>query len=144
MQVRVYRNLRHGHDATPLYSVLYRGRVIQRKQEVLISGATFVVREGGRQRVLKEKRKNVHAFVVGTLTDERGAFGIDAQGPDLPVRISYNPYKAGYFLTEQGHRVKGAAAVLLNARGITACYLDCDSSGIPNTAGAAFYNRHED
>lgn len=94
------------------------------RKRLLISGATFVVREAGRQRVLRERRKNVHAFVVGLLVDGRGIFGIDANTKkDLPVHVHYNPYRAGVFLTDSGAPVYKARGVLLNDRGISACYL---------------------
>lgn len=125
MIVHVYRNLKHGRKAQPLYSILHKGRVIERRHRVLLSGATFVVREAGRQRVLKTGRKNVHAFVKGRLCDAQGCFGTDADGKDFPVEIKYNPHVAGHFFTpHRGEKVKGARGVLLNERGISACYLD--------------------
>jgi hypothetical protein len=54
---------------------------------------------------------------------QEGAFGIDKNGKDLPIRIKYDPYKAGYFMTESGLPVDAAWGVLLNERGMTACYL---------------------
>ncbi len=72
--VRVYRNLKHGRKTRPLYSIMQGGRVIARRHRVLLSGKNdyciFVVNEAGRQRVLKQKRKNVHAFVAGYLASD--------------------------------------------------------------------------
>jgi hypothetical protein len=122
--VYVYRNLRHGKGALPLYSIMQKGRVIAREHRVLLSNCTFVVREKGRQRVIQEGRKNVHAFVKGYLVDDQGVFGIDRDSPkNLPAKLSYNPYLRGDF-TWEGKPVKAARAVLLNEAGITACYLD--------------------
>lgn len=94
----------------------------------MLTGAKFIVSEAGRQRVLKEKRKNVHAFVIGELVDDDGAFGQDADGKDLPVRVTYNPYVAGTFMAEglalNPTPVTGARGVLLNEHGMSACYLD--------------------
>jgi hypothetical protein len=121
--VWVYRNLKHGKEARPLYSIMRNGRVIARRHRVLLTDATFVVREGGRQRVIREGRKNVHAFVKGRLVGRKGAWGIDANTRrDLPVRLTYRPLQASYFQTIDGHPVKAARGVLLNERGITACY----------------------
>lgn len=74
--------------------------------------------------MLKTHRKNVHAFVVGRLVDAKGAFGIDHNGPDLPLRLRYDPYAAsGRFEgAYTGTVVNFARAVLLNEHGITACY----------------------
>ena len=123
MRVKVYRNLKHGRNTPPLYSIMHKGRVISRVSQVLLCDATFVVHESGRQRVLRDRCKNVHAFVVGLLVDEHGAFGIDANGPNLPVTVTYNPYRSGYFESDHGP-IKAARAVLLNASGISACYVE--------------------
>jgi hypothetical protein len=122
MIVKVYRNLKHGKKAPPLYSIQHRGKVIDRRSRVMLTNASFVVNEKGRQRVLAEKRKNVHAFVVGELVDDKGAWGQDENGKDLPAKLTYNPYVAGTFMWNQ-HPVKGARGVLLNERGMSACYL---------------------
>src|SRR5258708_30255532 len=119
--VSVYRNLKHGRKALPLYSVMQGGRIVARLHRVLLAGkwdgdyCKFVVREKGRQRVIKEKRKNVHAFVVGYLVNPAytpkdttpGAMGIDENGRDLPARVMYNPYAAGYFFIPNSHTVNG-------------------------------------
>ena len=127
MIVEVYRNLRHGCKAKPLYSIRRKGRVIARRHRVLLSTVTFVVSESGRQRVLRTGHKNVHAFVRGHLVDSKGVFGIDANThKDLPVRVVYNPYRSGQFeaVGPTSYGVKTARAVLLNERGMSACYLE--------------------
>lgn len=54
----------------------------------------FKVSEAGRQRVLKERRKNVHAFVEGFLASESDWLKcMDKK------EVSYNPYKAGSFMS---------------------------------------------
>ena len=63
--------------------------VIAHLDEVSLRDVEFKVSEAGRQRVLKEQRKNVHAFAVGTL-DETSQEG-------LKHRVSYNPYRFGHF-----------------------------------------------
>jgi|SRR5579872_5754652 len=127
MKVEVYRNLRNGRATKPLYSIRYQSRVIARRHQVLLSGATFIVRDAGRQRVLREKRKNVHAFVRGRWVGRKGIFGIDAKSPkDFPVRMAYNPYVSDrfYILSVPAVQpVTGARGVLLNERGMSACYL---------------------
>ena len=95
-----------------------------RRHRVLLSNVKFVVRQGGRKRALKERRRNVHAFVIGTLTDSHGVFGIDANGRSLPLRIRYD-INSGKFLTVDGHDVVVAArAALLNEDGLTVCYTE--------------------
>ena len=122
-RVRVYRNLKYGRKARPLYSVVYKGRVIKRVRRILLSNCRFIVLERGRQRCLKEKQKNVHAFVEGIDVGARGCFGIDKNGSDFGVRVSYDPYVADHFFsTERKNKITLAGGVLLNERGISACY----------------------
>lgn len=68
---------------------------------------TFKISESGRQRVIREGKKNVHAYAVGILLDTPVAPG---------DRLSYNPFKAGHF-TRAGEPVTEAAAVLLGSDG---------------------------
>ena len=87
--VDVYWNLHRD-----LFSVRSRrrsdyGRVIGHVERFHLTDVSFVVNEAGRQRVLREKRKNVHAFV-------RGLWAEDAEL--RPVRVSYSPYRAPFFL----------------------------------------------
>jgi hypothetical protein len=104
--------------------------LMARRHRVLLSSAKFVVNEAGRARVLKSGHKNVHAFVVGTLVSDEftpkdeicGAYGIDENGTDLPWKVTYNPYIAGHFIGQNGEKVNGAGAVLLNEHGMTATY----------------------
>lgn len=130
--VWVYRNLKHGKHTRPLYSVMQDGRVVRRTHRILLTDVKFVVRENGRQRVLKEGRKNVHAFVVGKVVGS--AMGIDRHAQHLPVQVFYNPYENGQFVRKErisltgrcmtSHPVTAARAVLLNERGMTAAYLE--------------------
>jgi len=69
MKVMVYRNL---HKEGNTYSIkslegLSKGRVIGYAYGIALQNCQLVVNEKGRQRVLKEKRKNVHAGIVGDL-----------------------------------------------------------------------------
>ncbi len=124
IKVKVYRNLKHGRKAKPLYSIMHNGKVIDRRHHVLLTDATFVVSEAGRQRVLREGRNNVHAFVIGTLAES--AMGIDARGKDLPIHVYYNPYECPDFfmLTPEKKSIATARCVLLNEHGMTAAYVE--------------------
>lgn len=70
-------------------------RVIGHAQELCMVACTFKVSEAGRQRVLKEKQKNVHAGVEGTL------LVLNAIGPGETQPVKYNPYKAGHFTCQE-------------------------------------------
>lgn len=64
LPVRVFKNFKHG-----CYSIMQRGVVKASARQVRLAGVEFRVREAGRQRSLREKRRNVHAFAVGRLVD---------------------------------------------------------------------------
>ena len=70
-----------------------------------LQGARFTVSEAGRQRVLREHRKNVHAFVTGTLVAYRAAVVPGAVG------VTYNPYAAPTFFRVLGTEMVLAADV---------------------------------
>jgi hypothetical protein len=69
-RVRVYRNLNNGmlsvKDHSP-DSPTY-GKVIAYSNRVLIRSADYKVSKAGHNRVLREGRKNVHAYVEGILS----------------------------------------------------------------------------
>ena len=93
MKVRVYFNLHK-----KLYSVQEkvdgRWKVVEHTNNINLVNATFKVSEAGRQRILRENKKNVHAYIVG----ERWPF--------IPKsfcyrdEVSYNPYKAAHFIVK--------------------------------------------
>lgn len=115
MKVRVYRNLKHGRKAPPLYSVVdvSTGKVIARQHRVLLSNCKFVVREAGRKKCLTTGVKNVHAFVVGELL--QGNYG-----SYLTVGVKYTP-QLGRFVTALAEvPLTSAGMVLLNEHGMSA------------------------
>lgn len=91
MQVRVYYNL-HRHTFSIQHKVDGRWLVRDYADEVTLKDATFKVSEAGRKRVIAEGRKNVHAFVIGTLVDDI---------PETPVQATYNPYKYSSFVEKE-------------------------------------------
>ena len=65
MRVKVYFNLHK-----KLFSVVAlegdkKGKVIKHTDSIDLSMPIFRVQKAGRERVLKEKKKNVHAYVTG-------------------------------------------------------------------------------
>lgn len=100
-----------------------RGRVWGYAAAVEIRGARFVVQEGGRQRVIRSRCKEVHAWVRGdtkVLADE----GMDV-GPLLKrwqaacvrgraLDVTYNPFYTRTFVVRAtGLPVYGAARVVI-------------------------------
>ncbi len=88
-----------------------KGRVIAHSDLVEMSDCTFKVSEAGRQRVLAEKRKNVHAGIVGVVRTigenmdplsrtamRREANWVRHGGHPAYTPITYNPYKFKTFV----------------------------------------------
>lgn len=99
----IYRNLHTGG-----FSIRYRGRVIDRLNTFSAQTVEFKVNESGRQRVIKEGRKNVHAFVVADRY--KGLINSDYE-LDRLLRIKYNPYTNAQFNC-QGFDIHTASEVV--------------------------------
>jgi hypothetical protein len=100
MRVRVYYNL-HKHTFSIQHKVDGRWLVRDYADEVTLKDVTFKVSEAGRKRVIEEGRKNVHAFVIGTLVDDI---------PETPVQATYNPYRFASFVEKETEAPVHAAA----------------------------------
>jgi hypothetical protein len=92
-KVMVYYNL-HKHT----FSVSKGGLVVLHADYVKLEDVEFRVRQGGKEKVRKEKSKNVHAFVIGNLVDfcQYPCDNI----PEEPTGdvVTYNPYKYDTFV----------------------------------------------
>lgn len=86
MNVRVYYNL-HKKRLSVQEKVNGVWKVMRHVDAIHLKNVSFKVSEAGRQRVLREKKKNVHAFIEG----ERLPF-IPSSFTYESV-VSYNPYK---------------------------------------------------
>ncbi len=65
-------------------------------KSLVASSVTFKVYESGRQRVLKERRKNVHAYVCA-----KHISYAPPREKGLINEITYNPYKGGVFTSRE-------------------------------------------
>ena len=86
-KIEVYFNL---HKKT--WSVRQSGRVVGHTNYIQVKNPQYVVNQKGNERVRREKKKNVHAFVRGYVTESL---------PYMPNRqkfVSYNPYKNNSFV----------------------------------------------
>ena len=102
MRVFVYYNLHKKVWSVRAMEGPDKGRVIQHARTVVLQDATAKVSEAGRQRVLREGRKNVHAGMVGTLL-ESSSDGI-TWALDNWRGITYNPYKGPSFVYRDSGR----------------------------------------
>lgn len=91
-----------------------KGRVVAHRNDVLLFDGTFKVSEAGRQRVLRERKKNVHAGVVGQW-DETGTDLITIDRVTIiGTPITYNPYKYNTFVHLYGeHPIETGRLVAL-------------------------------
>jgi hypothetical protein len=93
LPVRVFKNLKHG-----CYSIMQRGVVKASAREVRLAGVEFRVREAGRQRTLREKRKNIHAFAVGRLVDYVHPSDSRRMEPMTGRSAFYDPFRFASFV----------------------------------------------
>ena len=116
MRNEVYWNL-HKH----LYSMRAlegpdRGRVVAHEAFFRLTNVKFAVQPAGRAKVLRDKAKNVHAFVRGTPATDRSESGLtNGRAPERVLangwptlqamfdvtewqRVTYNPYKYSTFV----------------------------------------------
>ena len=95
--------------------------LVEQHARVVVSlmPGSMVVRESGRQRVLKEKRKNVHAFArltSGAVCDNVADWAEYAASQESFIPVSYNPYRAGHFYRkDNGNPVHDIAAIIMLA-----------------------------
>ena len=102
-RVKVYWNL-HRH----CYSVMLKNKVIDHVDHIVLIDARFFVREKSRLRVLRERRKNVHAFVEGAISSSPDA------GRLCDSFVEYDPYKfSGFVLTGDNTPLQSASTVAL-------------------------------
>lgn len=89
MKVDIYFNLHK-----KCLSIRHKGLVIAHADNAELDNVSFVVSQAGRARVLREKRKNVHAFVRGELVSYGQTFPNEPKGSS----VTYNPYKYDSFV----------------------------------------------
>jgi len=103
---------RHGGAEVEVYFNLHKRvfSVRDRKTKLVIAHARCVplidvttrVSEPGRLRVIREKRKNVHAFFVGTIpTSDQFQTAMRLSDDVACESITYNPYKYDQFVYQQ-------------------------------------------
>lgn len=111
MWVEVYYNLHK-----KCLSIRHKGKVIRHRKDVYLTGVVFRVQPAGRARVIREKRKNVHAFVCGWM---HGAWSVpyDFQSK----KVIYDPYKYETFVCSGDKEpIYNAGYVRIKGKEITA------------------------
>lgn len=114
--IKVYKNLHKD-----CYSIKQGNLVVAHAERLCLRGVTFKVNEKNRQKVIKTKQKNVHAFIEGYY--ETSGMGTTAKEADCGLEIYYNPYKTSSFVDKIWKKpLKGARFVVLNEQGVKASY----------------------
>lgn len=128
-QVEIYRNLNRRDGVW--FSVRDRktGLVVYRinlkdQLEITFKDVKFHVSKAGRARVLREKRKNVHALIKGEVAVNPTAVALKKMGY-IPLHISYNPYSNESFVATPadfftGCPISKASFVTLSPEGVRA------------------------
>ena len=115
MIVQVYKNLHKSRAAGKnIYSVRDKksGLVISHVKEIVLKNVIFKVSEAGRQRVLREKKKNVHSWAEGKICKNHFFLG---------CKIYYNPYKVDQFTDlSTGEKVHNCKFARINEDGVFA------------------------
>jgi hypothetical protein len=123
MRCFVYFNLHRKCFSIKALEGANKGRVIAHRDTVILTSCKLLVSEAGRQRVLREKRKNVHAGVSGTWI-ENGYEDKDFEQMSMFWdAVTYNPYKYSSFVIKASEKPVGLAQVVAmkavpNAEGI--------------------------
>lgn len=96
-QTRVYRNLgKPNHYSIRMLEGPYKGKVVGHAPAVYLHDVELVVSKAGRNRVLRDKERSVHAWATGR-------FQCCAEAPELQYqrrdvrRITYFPFIKGHF-----------------------------------------------
>jgi hypothetical protein len=98
----------HWHFTKKTYAIEQGGLIVGYSDKFYLQDADFTVSESGRQRVIREKKKNVHAHVWGFIKTELPFIGVRTR-----EEINYNPYKNETFVTQDNKRVSYRSLVLL-------------------------------
>jgi len=89
-KVQVYRNLHGGFSSK--YSIRQRGLVVAHCSSLELVEAEFYVSEAGRRRLLMSGRKNVHAWISGTIINNHGKLMVPVE------KVTYQPRLYGSFI----------------------------------------------
>ena len=108
LKVYVYFNLHKECLSVKSLSGTCKGLVVLHTNTINLTDVTFKVSEAGRQRVLREQRKNVHAVVVGYI---QGFESISSVGYE---QAYYNPYRTRTFMSGDNSVCQASSVILKN------------------------------
>lgn len=97
-KIRIYRNLNNGTMSIQTHTKGTGWRVAGHVTNAIVADGVFHISESGRQRVIAQNRKNVHAWYEGVLI---GQFNPSI---DCPIDLAYNPYINETFVERRSQR----------------------------------------
>lgn len=109
MKVDIYWNLHRGGFSIRSRETETYGKVLAHMKDpnttLLIWQPEYVVQKAGHEKVLREQKKNVHAFIRGTIDGMFEGMNIEQMNAAAPTAkngwdrraVSYNPYKMDSF-----------------------------------------------
>lgn len=92
MKVFVYFNLHKKCWSVKSLEGETKGKVIAHCETIILKNCELKVSEAGRQRVIREQKKYVHAGVVGIVVS------MNKKVKETSTQITYNPYKFNSFI----------------------------------------------
>jgi hypothetical protein len=115
--VRVYRNLHQRCWSVQTYVRGKGWRLARHESALFITDVTYHVNERIRQQVIANRHKDIHAFVCGKWLTGGSGNSLDAlvgHARTGPRNVTYNPYKAGHFMFDDGPATPLACAWFTN------------------------------
>ena len=94
MKVKVYFNLHKKLFSVVALEGPNKGRVIDHVDSLELERCSFRVQSAGRERVIRENRKNVHAYISGIICSSGHTVKMDGEA-------TYNPYRYSTFVNKQ-------------------------------------------
>ena len=120
--IELYRNL---NKKGRCFSIRQGNFVVAHTTAICIREPEFIIEKAGKAQVLKTGKRNVHAYIRGMYTTS--GMGTSASRNDLPVQVTYDPFKdKGFYYTWCGKEteIKKALFAIANHEGIKVSYIE--------------------
>lgn len=76
-----------------IWSIRINGRVIMHANELMLTNCKFKVGKKGRERCIRTRVRNVHAYATGDITLDKTKFPTD-----VTIPVCYNPFMMEHFM----------------------------------------------
>lgn len=112
MEVKVYRN-----SHKKCWSIKEGKLPVKHATQLLLYNCLFHVSQSGRLRVLWQKKKNVHAWIKGTIVETIHWSSVCMEAFWTWKEVKYNPYKSPCFVYDNNKPIYSANKVFFNKEG---------------------------